>query len=142
MGFNWDLTIRLHSSGILQIAVVVLCVLAGHTHAIQSVALTPDGKCAVTGSEDNTVRFWDLANVSSSPHILLGYSDVIWSVALTPVALTPNGKWALTGSSDTTARLWNLANIGCGPRVLSGHTAWNVTVALTPDGKWALTGSR
>ena len=55
-------------------------VLAGHTHAIQSVALTPDGKCAVTGSEDNTARFWDLANVSSSPHILLGHSDVIWSV--------------------------------------------------------------
>ena len=35
-------------------------VLSGHTDWINSVALTPDGKWALTGSRDNTARLWDL----------------------------------------------------------------------------------
>ena len=45
----------------------------------------------------------DLSNSVSSPRVLLGHTDPINSVAL-----TPDGKWALTGSDDKTARLWEL----------------------------------
>ena len=91
---------------------------------------------ALTGSWDNTARLWDLTNPGSSPRVLSGHTDAIYSVAL-----TPDGKWALTGSHDNTARLWDLSNPGSSPRVLSGHTGSIYSVALTPDGKWALTGS-
>ena len=70
---------------------------------IYSVALTPDGKWALTGSHDYTARLWDLSNPGSSPRVLSGHTDAIYSVAL-----TPDGKWALTGSIDTTARLWEI----------------------------------
>ena len=41
-------------------------VLSGHTGLISSMALTPDGKWALTGSEDGSTRFWDLGNPTAS----------------------------------------------------------------------------
>ena len=57
-------------------------VLSGHTSVIFSVALTPDGKWALTGSRDNTARLWDLTNPGSSPRVLSGHTDAINSVAI------------------------------------------------------------
>ena len=65
-------------------------VLSGHTGIISSVALTADGKWALTGSADNTARFWDVKNSDSSPRILSGHtqadtlssSDARWEVGL------------------------------------------------------------
>src|SRR5262249_8730416 len=37
-----------------------LRVLAGHTRPIVSVALAPDGKLALTGGNDQTLRLWDV----------------------------------------------------------------------------------
>ena len=34
--------------------------LKGHTEAVTTVSLTPDGRWVVSGSEDNTLRVWDL----------------------------------------------------------------------------------
>ena len=104
-------------------------VLEGHTDRITSVALTPDGKWALTGSEDGTARFLDLGNPTASPRVLSGHTDWIRSVAL-----TPDRKWALTGSRDHTARLWDLTNPESNPHVLSGHTSSIFSVALIPDG--------
>ena len=101
-----------------------------------SVALTADGKWAVTGSWDKTALLWDLTNSGSSPRVLSGHNDAIRSVAL-----TPDGKWVITGSGDSTVRLWDIVNSDSSPRVLSGHADGIVAVGLTPDGKWALTGS-
>ena len=35
-------------------------ILKGHIKTIPSVAISPDGKYALSGSGDNTVRYWDL----------------------------------------------------------------------------------
>ena len=48
-------------------------VLSGHTGLISSVALTPDGRWALTGSHDKTARLWDLSNPGSSPRVLSGH---------------------------------------------------------------------
>ena len=92
-------------------------VLLGHTGLISSVAVTHDGRWALTGSRDNTARLWNLLNPGSSPRVLSGHIDAINSGAI-----TPDGKWALTGSNDNTALLWELSNPESSPRVLSGHT--------------------
>ena len=35
--------------------------LEGHTNDVNAVAITPDGNTAVSGSDDNTLRVWDVA---------------------------------------------------------------------------------
>ena len=59
MGLNWisDLTARLWD---LSNPGSSPRVLSGHTGWIYSVALTADGKWALTGSIDTTARFWEL----------------------------------------------------------------------------------
>ena len=34
----------------------------GHTMAVKSIAFSPDGRQLVTGSDDGTMRIWDLAS--------------------------------------------------------------------------------
>jgi WD40 repeat protein len=36
--------------------------LQGHTNWVTAVAVTPDGRHVVSGSEDDTLRVWDLAS--------------------------------------------------------------------------------
>jgi len=56
----------------------------------------------LSGSDDKTVKWWDLSTgrVLKS---LDSHSDDVRSVAF-----SPDGKTALSGSLDTTTRLWNL----------------------------------
>jgi len=37
------------------------CTLTGHSDWVKSVAYSPDGKHLVSGSNDNTVKVWDVA---------------------------------------------------------------------------------
>jgi len=37
------------------------CTLVGHAGAVNSVAISPDGKRVVSGSGDMTVKIWDVA---------------------------------------------------------------------------------
>lgn len=76
--------------------------LEGDTGGVRSVALTPDGRLGLTGSQDRTARLWDLGS-GRCLRTLEGHTDAIWSVAL-----PADGRLALTGGRDGTARLWEL----------------------------------
>ncbi len=80
-------------------------VLLGHTYRIWSVAISPDGRWLVTGSQDNTARLWDLnaENPAAESRELKGHTESILSVAI-----SPDSRWLVTGSQDDTARLWDL----------------------------------
>jgi hypothetical protein len=73
-----------------------------HQGEVVAVALSADGKTALTGSRDNTARLWETA--TGKP---IG-PPLRHQAALTAVALSADGKTALTGSHDKTARLWNV----------------------------------
>jgi WD40 repeat protein len=117
-------TARLHRTSTLK----------GHTGSVTSVAFSPDGKRALSGGDDATVRLWDIAD-SKELRRFRGHTDGVCSVAF-----APDGKRLLTAGHDGTVRLWD-ADSGKELHCLRGHrdTVWSVV--FLPDGKRALTAS-
>ena len=75
-------------------------------------AVTGDGRL-VTGSNDYTVRLWDL-ETGEQLRAFTGHAGEVRSVAV-----TGDGR-LVTGSDDRTARLWDLET-GEELRAFSGH---------------------
>ena len=81
---------------------VLLRTLNGHSSSVNAVAVTADGKRAISGSDDNTLKVWDLTT-GEEQFTLKGHSD-----SLNGVAITPNGKRVIF-SSDDTIKVWDLS---------------------------------
>jgi WD40 repeat protein len=77
-------------------------VFPGHTREVQNVAITRDGRYALSASADKTVRLWDL-QTGHQLHCFTGHTDNVIGVAI-----SPDGKFGLSGSWDNTVRLWRL----------------------------------
>lgn len=54
-----------------------------------------------SGSDDNTVRIWDMAT-GQCLKILQGHTNVVESVAF-----SPSGQFIVSGSQDESIKLWN-----------------------------------
>src|SRR5262249_43238614 len=71
-----------------------------HTLSVESVTFSPDGKTALSASQDRTLRLWEVAS-GTSLRTFSGNTNAVHSVAF-----SPDGKTALSASADTTLRLW------------------------------------
>lgn len=111
-----------------------LVVQTGHSGAVKTVAFSPDGKTLASGSEDNTIKLWELAT-GRELRAFTGHSDNVFSVAF-----SPDGKILASGSVDRTIRLWDVAK-GQELRTLSGHANSIFSVAFSFDGKTLASGS-
>jgi WD40 repeat protein len=76
--------------------------LMGHSSPIEAVAMTPDGRRAVSACVGRTVRVWDLKD-RKERHTLRGHRGIVWDVAV-----TPDGRAAASASEDRSLRLWDL----------------------------------
>ena len=85
--------------------------LQGHTGAVLSVHVSPDGQHVVSGSDDKTVRIWSMAD-GSAVRTLQGHTGMVHSVHV-----SPDGQHVVSGSVDKTVRISSVALA----RAASGH---------------------
>jgi WD40 repeat protein len=105
----------------------------GHAAHVNQVVFTPDGRHALSGSNDHTLRFWDLAT-GETLHTFRTQALV------QALAISPDGRLGLSGGWDGGMSLWDLAT-GQEVRRFEGHTEPVMSVAFAPDGKGGLSGS-
>jgi WD40 repeat protein len=106
----------------------------GHTGWATAVAFSPDGKTALSGSDDHTLILWDVSTGQPIRHFE-GHSG-----GVTSLAFSPDGKTALSGSDDHTLMVWDVST-GQPIRRLEGHTSGVTSLALSPDGKTVVSGA-
>ncbi|MBK8129096.1 MAG: hypothetical protein IPK53_09220 [bacterium] len=51
---------------------------------MNSVAFSPDGQTLASGSDDRTIRLWDLGEPTAAPVVLSGHESWVHSVAFSP----------------------------------------------------------
>lgn len=105
-----------------------------HPEDIASVAFSPDGQRLASGSEDNTVRVWDVTTQSLLAE-LIGHSDDVYSVAF-----SPSGELLASCSVDGSVRIWEVAT-GREVMTLTGHRRSVEKVEFSPDGNTLLSAS-
>jgi WD40 repeat protein len=79
--------------------------LKGHANGFTSMAFSPDGKTLASGSQDKTIKLWDVATRKERA-ALNGHTSFVYSVAF-----SPDGKTLASGSFDGTVRLWDLSQV-------------------------------
>lgn len=99
--------------------------LRGHTQDVELVAMAPDGRHVATGSDDTTIRWWNLADHTSI--VLGGHKG-----PLEMLAISHDGKYLASAGTDHDVWLWDLAT-GNGKR-LAGHGNTVRGIAFSPDG--------
>jgi WD40 repeat protein len=103
--------------------------------AITCVAFSPDGRFAVSGSNDGTARVWDVAT-GDELHCFSGHRKKV-----NAVAFSPDGCRVLSAGDDKLLRLWD-AQTGEQLRALEGHTGEVQCVCFSPDGRYAVSGGK
>ncbi len=108
--------------------------LEGHTKPVTSVSLSADGRLALSGSADGTLKLWDAA-AGRLRRTFTGHTG-----GVTRVALLGDGRVALSASADRTLRLWDAETGEC-LRTFTGHGQPVVALSVSADGLLALSGS-
>lgn len=108
--------------------------LVGHSAGVIACSVSADGKRAVSGSEDQTLKVWDLES-GRELFTLSGHSSRVMACSV-----SADGKRAISVSSDRMLKVWNLES----RRelfTLSGHSSWVRACGMSADGKRAVSGS-
>jgi len=110
--------------------------LTGHLGAVNSIAVSRDGKTIASGSDDETVRLWNL-NWGREVRTLKGNTNWVYAVAI-----SPDGQTLASGSKDNIVKVWNLKT-GKQIRTLKGLPGLIIinSVAISPDNQTLATGS-
>jgi WD40 repeat protein len=100
---------------------------------VRCLAYSPDGALLASGSDDQTVRLWDVGKTKSAHQFKHDWTAYT-------LAFSPDGTRHLSGGADGTVRLRDVAT-GSEPAANRCHQSWVTGVAFAPDGMTAAASS-
>ncbi|MFA4911433.1 MAG: caspase family protein [Desulfobacteria bacterium] len=103
----------------------------GHTGGVKSVAYSPNGRYALSGS-DKTLKLWEISS-GREIRTFTGHTRYVNSIAF-----SPDGGYALSGSLDNSIKLWDIFT-GKEIKTFTDKDSVN-SVMFSPDGKYFLAG--
>ncbi|NDJ23372.1 hypothetical protein GS682_17375 [Nostoc sp. B(2019)] len=111
-----------------------------HAGWARSIVFSADGQTLFSGSDDQTVKQWDLTGrclqVFSRMH-----TGFVWSVAQARQQnLSGSYSVLASGGMDQMVKLWDIQTGEC-LKTLQGHTDWIWSIALSKDGQTLASGS-
>ncbi|MGE0034439.1 MAG: c-type cytochrome [Xanthobacteraceae bacterium] len=107
--------------------------LRGHGGPVRALAISPDGRTALSGSFDTSAIRWSLER-NAAMQVLRFHNG-----AVNAVALLPDGR-LVTSGEDARIAIW-MPGAAQPARVLEGHTAPVVALAVSPDGRMLASAS-
>ncbi|MBP5975548.1 CHAT domain-containing protein [Brasilonema sp. CT11] len=107
---------------------------SGHIGWVQSLAFSPDGQILASGSNDKTIRLWNI-HTGQCLKTLRGHTNCVQSLAF-----SSDGQILASGSNDQTIRLWNIQTGQC-LKILPGHTSRVIFASFSLNGQTLVTGS-
>lgn len=76
-------------------------------------SFSPDGKYIATGSQDKTIKLWDLSGNLIADFV--GYQDGVQFIEIKSpvlsVSFSPDGKYLAASYDDGVVRLWPIENL-------------------------------
>ncbi|KAF8293659.1 WD40 repeat-like protein, partial [Clavulina sp. PMI_390] len=81
-----------------------------------------------SGSEDTTIRLWDMQTHQAEGEPLKGHTHCV-----TSVVFSPDGAVLASGSYDATIRLWDVQTQKAKGEPLTGHADYVTSVVFSPN---------
>ena len=103
--------------------------LTGHEMEVNSVAYSPDGRFIASGSNDGTVRVWDVRSGEDALSPLHSGDGPIWSLAF-----SLSGRRVAAGTESGIVCMWALHGSHATLQRLLGHKSKICSVAFSPNG--------
>ena len=111
--------------------------LEGHTGQVTCLAVSHSGRILISGSQDKTIRFWDL-ETQKIIRTFGGYFDGHLSKVVS-LALSQDDRTLVSGGADNSLRIWNMNRGMETHHISTSHPA--TCLALSPDGQLFAAGS-
>ncbi|KAG1717324.1 WD40-repeat-containing domain protein [Suillus lakei] len=108
----------------------------GHTKSVWACAFFKDGRRVVTGSQDGTLRMWDVQKGALIGGTFKGHQGGVQAVAV-----SPDDRRITSGGRDNTIIVWDVESKHMVFGRLVKHTGWVNSVCFSPDGKRIASGS-